>query len=213
MRLRKVKGAEEKVAASPFVAHDVKENRGRWNEVFGNDRPIRLEIGMGKGRFITELSKEHPEVNYLGMERFQSVLVRAIEKREADPEPNDNLLFLCEDADDLTEIFEEGEVDEIYLNFSDPWPKARHAERRLTSGTYLAKYDKVLKKTGKVIFKTDNTDLFEYSAESFPEHGWKIESITRDLHNSEFAEGNIMTEYEIKFGKLGKKICRLVASR
>lgn len=213
MRLRKVKGAEEKVAASEFVAHNVKENKGRWKEIFGNDNPIRLEIGMGKGRFITTLSKQNPDVNYLGMERFQSVLVRAVEKREEDTEPNSNLLFLCEDADDLTDIFEEGEVDEIYLNFSDPWPKARHAERRLTSGTYLAKYDKVLKKTGKVIFKTDNADLFEYSMESFPEHGWKIDSVTRDLHNSEFAEGNIMTEYEIKFGKLGKKICRLVASR
>ncbi len=213
MRLRKVKGAEEKVAASEFVAHDAKENKGKWKEVFGNENPIRLEIGMGKGRFITTLSKLHPKINYLGLERFESVLVRAIEKREEDEEPNTNLLFLCEDADDLTEIFEEGEIDEIYLNFSDPWPKARHAERRLTSGTYLAKYDKVLKKDGKVIFKTDNADLFEYSVESFPEHGWKLESVTRDLHNSEFAEGNIETEYEIKFGKLGKKICRLVASR
>lgn len=213
MRLRKVKGAEEKVAASSFVVHNVKENKGKWSEVFGNNNPIRLEIGMGKGRFITTLSKLNPDVNYLGLERFQSVLVRAIEKREEDQEANNNLLFLCEDADDLTDIFEEGEIDEIYLNFSDPWPKARHAERRLTSGTYLAKYDKVLKKTGKVVFKTDNNDLFEYSLESFPEHGWKIETVTRDLHNSEFADGNIMTEYEIKFGKLGKKICRLEATR
>ncbi len=213
MRLRKVKGAEEKGAASEFVAHNVKENKGKWNTVFGNDNPIRLEIGMGKGRFITQLSKLHPDVNYLGMERFESVLVRAVEKREEDTEPNSNLLFLCEDADDLTEIFDEGEVDEIYLNFSDPWPKARHAERRLTSGTYLAKYDKVLKKTGKVIFKTDNTDLFEYSLQSFPENGWNVESVIRDLHNSEYAADNIMTEYEIKFGKLGKKICRLIAGR
>ncbi|MCR5824507.1 MAG: tRNA (guanosine(46)-N7)-methyltransferase TrmB [Lachnospiraceae bacterium] len=213
MRLRKVKGAEEKVASSSFVAHNAKENKGKWKQVFGNDKPIRLEIGMGKGRFITTLSKENQDVNYLGLERFQSVLVRAIEKREEDPEPNANLLFLCEDANDLTDIFEEGEIDEIYLNFSDPWPKARHAERRLTSGTYLAKYDKVIKKTGKVVFKTDNTELFDYSLESFQEHGWKIDSVIRDLHNSELAEGNIMTEYEIKFGKLGKKICRLEASR
>ena len=213
MRLRKVKGAEEKVAASEFVAHDAKEKKGKWKEVFGNDNPIRLEIGMGKGRFITTLSKLNPDVNYLGMERFQSVLVRAVEKREADTEVNTNLLFLCEDADDLEEIFDEGEVDEIYLNFSDPWPKARHAERRLTSGTYLKKYDRVLKKDGKVVFKTDNADLFEYSLTSFPENGWKIDSVIRDLHNSELAEKNIMTEYEIKFGKLGKKICRLEASR
>ncbi len=213
MRLRKVKGAEEKVAISEFVAHDAKEKKGKWHEVFGNENPIRLEIGMGKGRFITTLSKIHSDINYIGLERFQSVLVRAIEKRENDEEKNGNLLFLCEDADDLTEIFEEGEIDEIYLNFSDPWPKARHAERRLTSGTYLAKYDKILKKTGKVIFKTDNEGLFDYSLESFPENGWKIESCIRDLHKSEFAEDNIMTEYEIKFGKLGKKICRLIACR
>ena len=213
MRLRKVQGADEKVAVSDFVAHNAKDNKGKWKEIFGNDNPIRLEIGMGKGRFITTLSKLHPEANYLGMERFTSVLIRAIEKREADTEPNSNLLFLCEDANDLTEIFDEGEVDEIYLNFSDPWPKARHAERRLTSGTYLDKYNKVLSKTGKVIFKTDNEGLFDYSLESFPEHGWKVVSVERDLHNSELAADNIMTEYEIKFGKLGKKICRLVASR
>lgn len=213
MRLRKIQGAEEKVATTPFVAHDIKENKGRWHEIFGNNNPIHIEIGMGKGKFITTLSKQFPEINFLGMEKFSSVMVRAVEKREADPEPNTNLLFLAEDAAGLTEFFAEGEIDRIYLNFSDPWPKAKHARRRLTSSAFLELYDKILSKDGKLIFKTDNEGLFDFSLEEIQAFGWKVSGVTRDLHRSEFNEGNVMTEYEEKFEKLGKRICRLEACR
>ncbi len=213
MRLRKIQGADEAVESSEFVIHNSKENKENWNRVFGNDNPIRLEIGMGKGRFITELSKRNPDANYLGMERFTSVLLRALEKREADEDKNPNLYFLYDDAEELTDIFGEGEIDEIYLNFSDPWPKARHAKRRLTSSSYLEKYEKVLKKGGKIVFKTDNRDLFDFSVEEIGNAGWELPFITNDLHKSEKAEENIMTEYEVKFSKLGNRISELIAIR
>ncbi len=213
MRLKKVRGADEKVTASDFVIHDTKGHKGEWKEVFGNDHPIYLEIGMGKGKFITTLSKQNPDINYLGIERYESVLIRAVEKREADEERFPNCYFLCEDAGEILDIFDEHEVSRIYLNFSDPWPKARHAKRRLTSRQYLVKYDKVLKADGEVIFKTDNKDLFDFSVEEMKEAGWTLEFVTYDLHSSERAEGNVMTEYEERFSALGNKICCLVAKR
>lgn len=213
MRLKKVRGADEKVTASEFVVHDAKEHKGKWSEVFGNNNPLHVEIGMGKGRFITTLSKRNPDINYLGIERFESVLVRAVEKREADEERIPNLFFLREDADYLLDIFGENEVSRIYLNFSDPWPKARHAKRRLTSRQYLVKYDKVLKADGEVIFKTDNKDLFAFSVDEMKEAGWELTFVTYDLHKSELAEGNVMTEYEEKFSALGNKICCFIAKR
>lgn len=213
MRLKKVRGADEKVIASDFVIHDTKGHKGAWNQVFGNDKPIYLEIGMGKGKFITTLSKQNPDINYLGIERYESVLIRAVEKREADEEPTSNCFFLCEDAGEILDIFDEHEVSRIYLNFSDPWPKARHAKRRLTSRQYLVKYDKILKPDGEVIFKTDNKDLFDFSVEEMKEAGWKLEFVTYDLHNSELAEGNVMTEYEERFSALGNRICCLIAKR
>lgn len=211
MRLRHIKGAEEEIAESPYVVQNPKEQKGKWAEVFGNDHPIRIEIGMGKGKFIMELAEKNPDVNYIGIERYSSVLLRGLQKR-AELELS-NIYFMCIDAAELEEVFEEEEVDRIYLNFSDPWPKDRHAKRRLTSDRFLAVYDKILRKDGIIEFKTDNQGLFAYSLESIPEAGWNVDSHTFDLHNSEMAEGNIMTEYETKFSSEGKPICKLVASR
>ena len=212
MRLRKVKGAKEAIEASSLVIHDAQEKKGRWQEVFGNSNPIHIEIGMGKGRFLTALAKQNPDINYIGIERYDSVLVRALEKREQEEEIT-NLFYLCEDAKNITEIFSNGEVDRIYLNFSDPWPKDRHAKRRLTSTEFFARYNQILAKDGAVMFKTDNRILFDFSLEQVPLAGWQLKDVTFDLHHSKFAEGNIMTEYEEKFSSLGNPIFRLVAYR
>lgn len=211
MRLRNVKGARETIQANDFVIKEEDIVKGQWSEVFGNDKPIQLEIGMGKGKFIMQLAEENPGINYIGIEKYSSVLVRALEKR-AEYE-GENLYFLRIDAEIIPELFEKGEVDQIYLNFSDPWPKERHAKRRLTSKEFFARYDQILKPDGVVIFKTDNKDLFDFSLEQIPLAGWKLKNYTYDLHNSEYVEGNIMTEYETKFVNEGKPICRLVAYR
>lgn len=212
MRLRKVKGAKETILESPLVIHDAITKKGHWKEFFGNTNPIHIEIGMGKGRFLTELARQNPNINYIGMERYDSVLVRALEKREQTEELS-NLFYLCEDAKNVTEIFGTGEIARIYLNFSDPWPKDRHAKRRLTSTEFFARYDQILAKEGVVMFKTDNRILFDFSLEQVPEAGWNLKDVTFDLHHSEYAEGNIMTEYEEKFSSLGNPIFRLVAYR
>lgn len=211
MRLRHIKGAEEEIAASPFVVQDPQSFKGKWNTLFGNDNPIRIEVGMGKGKFIMELAEKNPDTNYVGIERYSSVLLRGLQKR-AEMELS-NIYFMRIDALELTDVFEADEVDRIYLNFSDPWPKDRHAKRRLTSDRFLAVYDKILRKDGIIEFKTDNQDLFRYSLESIPEAGWKVDESTFDLHNSAMAEGNVMTEYEMKFCSEGKPICKLTASR
>ena len=212
MRLRKVKGAKEAIEASTLVIHDAAAKPGHWKEVFGNENPIHIEIGMGKGRFLTALAKQNPRINYIGMERYDSVLVRALEKREQEEEIH-NLFYLCEDAKNLTDFFAPGEVARIYLNFSDPWPKDRHAKRRLTSTDFFARYHRILAKEGEVMFKTDNRILFDFSLEQVPLAGWQLKDVTFDLHHSEYAEGNIMTEYEEKFSALGNPIFRLVAYR
>ena len=211
MRLRKVKGAKEAIEASTLVIHDAAAKPGHWKEVFGNENPIHIEIGMGKGCFLTAL-KQNPRINYIGMERYDSVLVRALEKREQEEEIH-NLFYLCEDAKNLTDFFAPGEVARIYLNFSDPWPKDRHAKRRLTSTDFFARYHRILAKEGEVMFKTDNRILFDFSLEQVPLAGWQLKDVTFDLHHSEYAEGNIMTEYEEKFSSLGNPIFRLVAYR
>lgn len=211
MRLRHIKGAEETIAASPYVIQEPKNCRGRWAEVFHNQNPIRIEVGMGKGKFLMELAQKHPEINYVGIERYSSVLLRGLQKREE--LDLSNIWFLCIDARQLAEVFEEGEVERIYLNFSDPWPKDRHAKRRLTSPEFMAVYDKILAADGQVEFKTDNEGLFDYSLESIPQAGWRIEASTRDLHHSPMAEGNVMTEYEEKFASKGNSICKLIAKR
>ena len=211
MRLRHIKGAEQQIAESPFVIHDPEEQKGHWRDVFGNDHPIEIEVGMGKGKFIMDLAAAHPDVNYLGIERYSSVLLRALQKRaERDLS---NIFFLCIHAKEMADYFAPGEVSRIYLNFSDPWPKDRHAKRRLTSPVFMEVYDSILKPDGVIEFKTDNRGLFEYSLESIPAAGWDILAHTFDLHRSDMAEGNVMTEYETKFASEGKPICKLVASR
>lgn len=211
MRLRHIPGSEEVIGTSPYVVQDPQQYRGRYRELFGNDHPIEIEVGMGKGRFIMELAGKNPDVNYIGIERYSSVLLRALQKCEGLELPN--IYFMCVDARTLAEIFGEGEVRRIYLNFSDPWPKDRHARRRLTSPEFMKVYGRILAKDGTVEFKTDNQGLFEYSLESIPEAGWHIDAFTRDLHHSDMAEGNVMTEYEMKFSEMGNPICKLIASR
>lgn len=209
MRLRHIPGAEEKIAESPFVIHNPREEKGRWGKRFQNTNPIEIEVGMGKGRFIMELAQRYPERNFIGIERYSSVLLRGLEKREQLDLPN--IWFLCIDARDLGEIFAPGEVSRIYLNFSDPWPKDRHAKRRLTSAEFMKVYQQILAPKGGVEFKTDNRGLFEYSLESITSVGWIIQESTFDLHHSTMAEGNVMTEYEEKFATEGKPICKLTA--
>ena len=213
MRLRNVKGAREKISASISVVDEPKEYKGRWNEIFGNDNPIYIEIGMGKGKFIIENAIKNPNINFIGIEKFSSVLVRAIERKESNENDLSNLVFLRFDAEYIEDIFDKEEIGRIYLNFSDPWPKDRHAKRRLTSKEYFKRYNNILCKEGKVIFKTDNRDLFDFSLEQLDIAGWKLINSTNDLHNSEYAEGNIMTEYEERFVNEGIPINRLEAMR
>lgn len=211
MRLRHIPGSEEEIANSPYVVRDPESHRGEFARLFGNDNPIEIEVGMGKGKFIMELAGKNPDVNYIGIERYSSVLLRALQKREE--MELSNIYFMCIDAKSLDEVFAPGEVSRIFLNFSDPWPKDRHAKRRLTSPEFMKVYDKVLKADGVVEFKTDNRGLFDYSLESVPEAGWKVDAYTFDLHHSDMAEGNVMTEYETKFSAMGNPICKLIASR
>ena len=208
MRLRNVTGSREMIADSEYVIHDEKSMKGKWNTVFGNDNPIYIEIGMGKGTFIMENARRNPDINYIGIEKYSSVLIRAIEKRELEPEMK-NLFFIRMDAEEIEDVFDKDEVAYIYLNFSDPWPKDRHAKRRLTSVNFLARYKNILAENGGVTFKTDNVPLFDFSVESANEAGWVTTAVSRDLHHSEYMEGNIMTEYEKKFSDLGNKICMM----
>ena len=209
MRLRNVKGSRDTIQESEYVVKEDADVKGKWHEIFGNDNPIYIEIGMGKGMFITKQAELNPDINFIGIEKYSSVLVRAIEKRVERPELK-NLLFIRMDAENIEDMFAEGEVDYIYLNFSDPWPKDRHAKRRLTSVQFLARYINILAKDGGVTFKTDNVPLFDFSLEQCEEAGWELVNYTRDLHHSEYIEGNVMTEYEKKFSEMGNSICRMV---
>ncbi len=211
MRLRNVKGAREAMIESKYTVNSPEELKGRWREHFGNGNPIHLEIGTGKGRFLTTLATNNPDINYVGIEKYSSVLIRALEKQEELKLPN--LIFIRMDAENVTDIFEKEEVDKIYLNFSDPWPKDRHAKRRLTSRQFLGRYNEFLKKDGTVEFKTDNRALFDFSVEETKEAGWNMKAITYDLHNSEMNEGNIMTEYEIRFSSEGVPINKMIIER
>lgn len=214
MRLRNVRGSREAIADSEFTINDFKEYKGKWREIFGNDNPIRIEIGMGKGKFITEMAMNNPDINYIGIEKYSSVLIRAVEKRRE--LEIDNLFFIRMDAVEIEDAFEKGEIDRIYLNFSDPWPKDRHTKRRLTSRQFFERYDKILKDDGIIEFKTDNKDLFDFSLEEVKETKFKVINYTYDLHGDTDAEiyrGNVTTEYEDKFVEKGNKICKLVATR
>ena len=184
MRLRNISGSKDVIAQSPIVIHDPKQHKGDWRKVFGNDHPIRIEIGMGKGRFIYQLAERNPE------------------------------MFIRMDAEEIAEVFGEGEVDRIYLNFSDPWPKDRHAKRRLPSLAFLDRYAGFLKKEGILEFKTDNYSLFQFGIEEAGRAGWEVSQVTYDLHHDEkMAKGNIMTEYEEKFSTLGNPIYKYIIKR
>lgn len=214
MRLRNITGSREMIAQSRFVVPEdqLLDCAGIWHEIFGNRNPICVEIGMGKGRFIHTMAKEHPEINYVGIEKYSSVLLRAIQKMEAEELPN--LKFVRMDAEDIDKVFAAGEVDRIYLNFSDPWPKDRHAKRRLPSKEFLARYDRILQKDGVLEFKTDNRALFDFAVGELESAGWQARIVTYDLHqDEELMEGNVMTEYEEKFSSMGNPICKYVIYR
>ena len=212
MRLRNITGSREMIAESRFVIHEPKEYKGKWRELFGNSHPLRIEIGMGKGRFIMDLARMNPDINYLGIEKYSSVLLRGIQKMETDPLPN--LYFIRMEAEEITDVFDREEVDRIYLNFSDPWPKDRHAKRRLPSREFLRRYDEILIKDGVIEFKTDNHDLFRFTLEELDLAGWKLLQMTEDLHHDEeMLSGNVMTEYEEKFSALGNPIYKYVVGR
>lgn len=236
MRLRNIPGAKDAISESSYVIQAPEEHKGKWSKVFGkfengeeNDafspkngtdlkkRPLHIEVGMGKGRFLMDMARLHPDVNYVGIEMYDSVLLRALQKREEleqEGESLPNLFFMRMDARNLPEVFEKGEVERVYLNFSDPWPKARHAKRRLTSREFLERYDKILTENGIVEFKTDNRELFEFSLEEIREAGWTTLACTFDLHHDEeMMQGNVMTEYEEKFSSMGNAIYKVVIKR
>jgi len=217
MRLRNVPGARDVMEESSFVITQPEGLAGTWSDIFENEdaqsnKPLHIEIGMGKGQFITALASQNPDVNYVGIEKYSSVLLRAVEKQ------NElqlrNLKFIRMDAENIKEVFAQHEVSRIYLNFSDPWPKDRHAKRRLTSRQFFERYDYILAPDGEVQFKTDNIGLFDWSLEEIASTKWHITASTHDLHNDEVLNaGNIMTEYEEKFSALGNPICKLIAKR
>lgn len=213
MRLRNIRGSREVIAGSDYVIHEEETRAGSWHQIFGNTHPIHIEIGMGKGKFIMALAKANPQINYVGIEKYSSVLIRALEKMSQEKVPLTNLYFIRMDAEQIVKVFAKGEVDKIYLNFSDPWPKDRHAKRRLTSREYLARYQKILSDKGDVEFKTDNRLLFDFSVESVREARWELRALTYDLHqDAVLNQGNIMTEYEERFSALGNPIHKLIAS-
>ena len=212
MRLRNVPGAREVMIENKYVFTEPEGMKGTWKDVFGNSNPVHIEIGMGKGVFITTLASQNPDINYVGIEKYSSVLLRAVEKQDELQLPN--LRFIRMDAENINEVFGKDEVDRIYLNFSDPWPKDRHAKRRLTSRQFFERYNIILKKDGQVEFKTDNRPLFDFSVEEVKEAGWQLRAVTYDLHNdAKLCEGNVMTEYEERFSAAGNPICKLIAVR
>lgn len=205
MRLRNVRGANEKIINSKYVILDYKSLKGKYKSIFSNDNPIHIEIGMGKGNFIIENAKRYTDINFIGIEKFDSVLVKAIEKLE---DLNlSNLKIIRMDATEIKEVFEK-EIETIYLNFSDPWPKVRHTNRRLSSKIFLERYDFIFLKTKHIVMKTDNRHLFEFSVKSFTDYGYKIEELILDLYN-ENTSLNIATEYEEKFHKKEQVIYKI----
>ena len=210
MRVRNRKGATELLEAHPqYVILNPADAKGRWQEIFGNDHPIHVEVGSGKGAFVSGMAKANPEINYIGIDIQKSVLSYALDKVLATDVPNIKLLWV--DGSDLTDYFEEGEIDRLYLNFSDPWPKKRHEKRRLTYQSFLATYQQILPGNGEIHFKTDNRGLFEYSLVSFSQYGMKLKGVWLDLHASDF-EDNVLTEYEQKFANKGQVIYRVEAA-
>ncbi|MBG9543956.1 tRNA (guanine-N7)-methyltransferase [Cytobacillus firmus] len=206
MRQRNKPWAKDKLAEYPqYVISEPEKYKGKWNEAFDKDQPLHIEIGTGKGRFITGMAKANPDINYIGIELAESVIVSALDRIIEEELPNIKLLNV--NANDLRDYFEKGEVNRVYLNFSDPWPKKRHAKRRLTHRSFLEIYEDVLVDKGEIHFKTDNQGLFESSLMSFSDYGMLLTFVSLDLHNSDY-EGNIMTEYEEKFSSRGSRIFR-----
>jgi tRNA (guanine-N7-)-methyltransferase len=206
MRLRNKPWAREKIDAHPqYIISELENAKGNWHNIFGNNNPIHIEVGTGKGQFVTGMAKQNPDINYIGIELYESVIISALDLLiEADVL---NLKLLNVDGSNLLTYFEKGEIGQVYLNFSDPWPKVRHAKRRLTYKSFLHLYETLMPVGGEVHFKTDNQGLFEYSLKSFSEYGMLLKFVSLDLHNSEF-EGNVMTEYEEKFSAKGQLIYR-----
>ena len=207
MRLKNVKGADKVIEASKYIILKPEDYKGKWKEVFNNSNPIHIEIGMGKGDFIIGMAKAHPNINFIGIEMYDSVIVKAVNKLEN--EEINNIRLIRMDARLIEDVFDK-EIDLIYLNFSDPWPKNRNAKRRLTHERFLNRYENIFKGKKTIFMKTDNIDLFSFSIESLSEYGYKLKNVSLDLHNSDF-EGNIMTEYEKKFSSKGVRINRLEA--
>ena len=214
MRLRNIPGSKEVIAESEYVIHEPETVKGKWRRLFGNEKPLFIEIGMGKGRFIMDMAKTYPDINFVGIERYSSVLLRALQKMDEIEEKPENIRFICMDAKDITDVFDKGEADRIYLNFSDPWPKDRHAKRRLPSREFLKRFDVILSKDGTIEFKTDNKELFDFAVSELEPAGWKADVITYDLHaDKELSKDNIMTEYEEKFSSIGNPICKYIIRR
>jgi len=212
MRLRNISGSQDIIAENEYVVHNEIENRGHWKEVFGNNNNIYVEIGMGKGQFILTLAKQNPDINFIGIEKYSSVLLRAIQKLE--DLKSQNLKLIRMDAELIEQVFEKDEVSRIYLNFSDPWPKDKHAKRRLPSKEYLERYDNILKPDGMIEFKTDNRELFDFAVGELEFTKWGLLKITYDLHNSkEMMLENVMTEYEEKFSSKGNPIHKYIIAR
>ncbi len=210
MRMRKKKNRDSRFEACiSYVAQNPTENKGKWRELFSNKSDtLHLEIGCGKGGFILELAKRNPHINYVAMEKCIDALILTLEKIKAEEIPN--VICICDDAEKLLEMFDENEIDRIYLNFSDPWKKARQAKRRLTYRRFLEKYKTILKPDGEIHFKTDNRPLFDFSLEEFEFMNVKVSELCFDLHNSPYNENNIMTEYEKTFSEKGFPINRCV---
>lgn len=205
MRHRKVKNLDERIQAnSQYLVNDPAEHKGKWRELFGNDGKLYLELGCGKGKFLTSRALADNKANFIGIEGLDAVIVRALEK--AGEGEVANIRYVMEFVKDIRDFFDEGELDGIYLNFSDPWPKARHAKRRLTFGDTLLKYKQVLKPEGFIAFKTDNEGLFDFTLEEIERLGLEIKELSRDLHNSDYAAKEFTTEYEEKFHGVGKNI-------
>jgi tRNA (guanine-N7-)-methyltransferase len=208
MRLKNIKGANDEIIKGKYFINNPYENKGMWNKIFENNNPIYIEIGMGKGKFIIDNALKYPNINYIGIEKYDSVILRAVQR--SNELELSNLRLIRMDAERIEEVFSK-EIDLIYLNFSDPWPKDRHAKRRLTSPIFLAKYDNIFKNKKIIVQKTDNIDLFNYSLETLEENGYEIDYRTNDLHSHKLE--NIMTEYEEKFSNKGIKINKLEASK
>lgn len=209
MRVRKRKGAEKHLQEhSEYVILEPEKVRGNWQSVFGNDNPIHIEVGSGKGAFITGMALQNPDINYIGIDIQVSVLSYALDKVIESQAPNVRLLLV--DGSSLTNYFNDGEISLLYLNFSDPWPKTKHEKRRLTYKSFLDTYRQILPENGEIHFKTDNRGLFEYSLSSMSQYGMVLNHVWLDLHASDY-EGNVMTEYEAKFSSKGQVIYRLEA--